>query len=939
MRKLPLLFSIIPAYALAAIYHVDQASTALIEDGSAAYPFKTIAQASAILSAGDTCTIHRGIYRETIAPTQSGSNGAPIRYVAYENDPVVVSGTHPVSSWELHSGNIYKATGVNLTLGDKNMLYFNGDAQQLARWPNDLDGDPYTYDAYYIETESGTFSDSYITNYRIPEYWTSGVMFWLGAHGGCAIQRSITGFDPLTRQLSFTTLPNVWPFNTHSPTNWQNGHRGIFYLMNHLDALDAPGEWYYDDAANTLYFYAPGGVDPSTATIEVAVRDYSLNSDKNFIEFEKLNLFGASVRIAGSDCALSDMRLRHCVAGLITDSPHATAGGSAISVSGDRNRIERCLIEEGSSIAISNGSSADGTVIENNVIRNFNKIGNHGQPIRSTGPNATITRNFITGSARDGAWTSGAGSVFSYNEVSRALLSCQDGGLFYTVGNSTPVDVEVHHNWFHTANAPAYTGGKAAGIYLDNDTSGYTVHHNVVWNTSWFGMVLNWDALENEVYNNTFWETGAGYATIGSWVPVRDGVQTDVRDNTFMNNLSDVRDWWASDDDEMLDNTFQNNIQMATSPFVSLEAFNFMPVNEPAIVDQGLHISGITDGYLGSAPEIGAYEYGAERWVPGPDWTPESFGWLIDELETSVVQIDRVERLSDAFVIHYRGGLEGRWFELYTKHELGDEWSAVQVTERVDGTGSGQVSHLISSNRAFYAISQIDPPMTRTRVIEFNEVGYSNGSLSAHPDWNAESGWLISDSSGLGDIATSNDSSAAILNEPIVLSTGERYKLSILFELGGSSYATPSGWVYTFLAGLKADSTQSSVATGDAITADANLQIFSNSDSYRLLNNYSGISGCNAITTDQLNPGDVLLFDYELSLGVDASSTTYTVRIQNMTDDTDTGTGTVTGVHQTLYDALVGAGAHGFVQTLDPGRHGSGLNGALVKSVVTSVVP
>jgi len=36
-------------------------------------------------------------------------------------------------------------------------------------------------------------------------------------------------------------------------------------------------------------------------------------------------------------------------------------------------------------------------------------------------------------------------------------------------------------------------------------------------------------------------------------------------------------------------------------------------------------IPGYTDGYVGSAPDVGAYERGSTPWVAGPDWslTPE----------------------------------------------------------------------------------------------------------------------------------------------------------------------------------------------------------------------------------------------------------------------------------------------------------------------------
>ena len=46
--------------------------------------------------------------------------------------------------------------------------------------------------------------------------------------------------------------------------------------------------------------------------------------------------------------------------------------------------------------------------------------------------------------------------------------------------------------------------------------------------------------------------------------------------------------------------------------------FDFRPKAGSSLIDQGKHIPGYTDGYIGSAPDIGAYEYGDENyWIPG----------------------------------------------------------------------------------------------------------------------------------------------------------------------------------------------------------------------------------------------------------------------------------------------------------------------------------
>lgn len=636
-RVVPLLLlGTIPPPLAAATYFVATTGSDA-NPGTQTAPFRTLGKAADRVSAGDIVLIRAGTYRETLTISASGKATAPIRFAAFQGEPVVVSATETVGGWQPHAGAIYKATNTTMPLGDRNMLYFDGAAQQLARWPNDTDGNPYTYDARKIKTTAGSFSTSFITHDDIPGYWTSGVMFWLGAHSGCAVQRTITGYDPATHRLSFATFPDQWPFSAHGPARFENGHRGIFYLLNRLEALDAPREWYYDANAKTLYYHAPDGGDPSSGRVEVAVRNRTLSVTGSHVAIENLSFFGGPLLITGSSVTLSHLNVKHGVAGLITDDDNAVAGGAAVQVRGDDIRIERSLIEEGSASGVDIAESARRAVIENCVIRNFNTQGNHCSPLRSAGPAARITRNRISGSARDCVRVTGRDSVFSYNHVSDGLLANTDGGLFYVTGNSQPVNVEVHHNWFHRVHSPSYTSNHSTGIYLDNNSAGYRVHHNVVWDVAWGGLHFNWNAVQNEIYNNTFWDVGHNtqekrdWAVILSWIPVKNGKQTNVQKNVLLNNVSDVRQWWDSGagtgaskmtEDETKDNTFRRNLQVTEAAFVAPREGNFQPVAGGPLVDKGEVIPGITDGYKGAAPDVGAYEAGTVPWVPGPDWKP-----------------------------------------------------------------------------------------------------------------------------------------------------------------------------------------------------------------------------------------------------------------------------------------------------------------------------
>ncbi|MDW7690869.1 right-handed parallel beta-helix repeat-containing protein [Flammeovirgaceae bacterium SG7u.111] len=624
-------------------YHVDGDNTAE-GDGSLANPFKTISQAAEIMAAGDICYIHEGTYRETINPKNSGSAGKPITFTRYEDDIVVISATEKLDGWEKHTGNIYKVSGLDLSLGDGNNVYYNSQKMQIARWPNDSDNNEYSLDAKYISKEKGTWSMSYISNNEIPDIdWTGGIIHYLGSHSGCSWERTITDYESDLDRIYFETLPKKWPFGTtHHPGRFENGHRGIFYLMNKLEALDAPREWYYDSSSKELYFYAPDGNLPKDDLVEVATRGNTAKITTNYIHLEGLNFFGGMLTIKGDHNKVANCMVKHGTERLITNLKGAALPDAAIQVlDGDYNVIEKCVLENGTLNGIFLSHQAEDNLVENCIVQYFNTIGLHAHLLNSSGARNKIIKNSFYGSARDGVKVTGDDSEFAYNHVQKCLISGADGGLFYVTGRSIPRNIELHHNWFHDAYGAEHAGKKATGIYLDNNAAGYIVHHNVVWDVEWGGLHFNWNALKNEIYNNTFWNVGKvpEQSVIDSWVPKRDGKQTNVRDNILYNNFSGIRPWWHSgdgkkyrvDEKEFLgpeaDNEFEYNEQFAEIPFHTEIQQIFMPIEGSPLIDKGRIVKGITSGYKGDKPDLGAYEYGGEYWVPGVDWTPKGFAW------------------------------------------------------------------------------------------------------------------------------------------------------------------------------------------------------------------------------------------------------------------------------------------------------------------------
>ncbi|MDR2044607.1 MAG: right-handed parallel beta-helix repeat-containing protein [Clostridium sp.] len=102
------------------IYHVaGNGSDA--NAGLAQSPFRTIGAAALAARAGDTVTVHEGIYREWVKPKEGGfSDTRRITYQAAAGEKVVIKGSEQVTDWERVEGSIWKTVLDNGIFGNWN---------------------------------------------------------------------------------------------------------------------------------------------------------------------------------------------------------------------------------------------------------------------------------------------------------------------------------------------------------------------------------------------------------------------------------------------------------------------------------------------------------------------------------------------------------------------------------------------------------------------------------------------------------------------------------------------------------------------------------------------------------------------------------------------------------------------------------------------------
>ena len=213
--------------------------------------------------------------------------------------------------------------------------------------------------------------------------------------------------------------------------------------------------------------------------------------------------------------------------------------------------------------------------------------------------NHQITYNTLYNSGRGLLlFRNATGLKITHNDLYNSGLQTTDSGAMYTY-NSDGAGTEIAYNLVHDAvNYEAGYGN--VGIYLDNGSSNYVVHHNMVWNTQ-VALMLNDPSTNNLVYNNTL--AGAEF----SLAPHATMPGTQIKNNIFTN--------WI---DYSTGPTLSNNLTRDIDPqFVDTASNNFQLRSTSPAIDAGAALSPYTNGYSGAAPDIGAYEFGQPPWSAG----------------------------------------------------------------------------------------------------------------------------------------------------------------------------------------------------------------------------------------------------------------------------------------------------------------------------------
>jgi hypothetical protein len=545
--------------------------------------FLTIQKAASLMNAGDTCYILSGTYRETVTPARSGTLAAPITFAAYPGATPIVSGADVLNlSWSVYSGSIYKASTTNAV----NQLFVDGYMMNIARWPNAA-----VDQLLYAPRSTPTLVTlTSVTDTALPSGLSlvgASVHFFdseYGNQGFSAETRQITSWNSATKTFSWSG--NVMEADSTGC---------LYYVYGALSLLDIPTEW-YESSSGTLYLWAPDSASPATHIVETKNRTSAFTLDNlSYVTIDGIFVFAAGISMANTThCTVNDCNLIYVQHNMTAD--WAKDIPIANQVSGTGSRWINSAIGYSSQDGIR--LSGQNEVVSNCVIYDVDYYpGTYYASVSpySGGIGTTVIANTLWYSGRYCVGISSTGANVCSNDCGFGeLLTSDGGGTYEYVGSGNGNGTQIHHNWVHNC---------WAGVYVDQNQNDYFVYRNVCY-SNYIGMLFNQFSNNLIINNTTLSNTSEDIQFNGS---ADTGVQ-------LINNLWDVTR-----------NSYSSSTTVADDGWYPPIATNYVPAASSKAINGGEVDAPYTEGYVGSAPDIGAYEVGGAYWVPGANFTAQPF--------------------------------------------------------------------------------------------------------------------------------------------------------------------------------------------------------------------------------------------------------------------------------------------------------------------------
>jgi hypothetical protein len=476
----------------------------------------------------------------TFANADSGTGGFYVKYVAYPGEQPLITGGQPIEGWTLSdsSKGIYSAAGVKTPF---RQLYVNGVKAIRARSPNlGTNGEPvfdyptgYDTNAHTIKVPSSVVSQW--------NNFTKVEMHMIVAWADNTLRLASYTTSGSTASLKIQSPEDGILYVRPNPPLWNS--KEPYYFENALEFLDQPGEWYLDETTNVLYYKPRTGEDMTTATVVapmietlVNIHGTSTTQQAGYLWFQGLT-FAHSTWMRPSQYGFLDAQGgEYNITAPANNAQTIGRPASGVTVTNANHiHFERNIFTQMAATGLDFISGTHDDMVIGNVFTDIAGIGisvakfavdektdyhtaYNPSDVNEICTNETIKDNYIhhvttefwgacgiaggyprnidiehnevayvnyhgisVGFGWTGATNAMSNNCINFNNIHHIAQILGDCGAIYLLSNQMPKS-QMMSNYMHDFSLPKWADNGIQSIYMDEQTDGFTVQHNVMVN-------------------------------------------------------------------------------------------------------------------------------------------------------------------------------------------------------------------------------------------------------------------------------------------------------------------------------------------------------------------------------------------------------------------------------------------------------------------------
>jgi len=482
---LGILFFCLSVISLSADFYVSPKGSDR-NPGSKQKPFATLERArdaarSVKHESAVTIWLSGGTYTRSssfvLSAEDSGAASAPVVYRAVPGETARIFGGKAIRGFKKWRGAILQVNlsrqgvtdfgemtsrGFGRTAHAAGLeLFFAGRPMTLARWPN-------RGWAHISAATPEKSTDLFAFDGDRPSRWTKSPDVWVygyWTYDWADSYEHVASIDTATHTIR-TDLPTP-PYGYRVGQRWR--------VVNVLEELDEPGEWYLDRAAGVLYFWPPAPVRSAEAAVSLLEKPLVILNDASYVEFRDLHFEvtrGDAIVVTGG----SHDVISHCQIANIGNRAVTIEGGSGNGVEDSEIRDTGdggILLEGGDRKTLTPG----GHFAVRNHIHDFGRWARTYSPaIQMGGVGNRSVGNTIDHSPHNAILVNGNDHLIESNDLHSVAMETGDVGAYYLGRDWTERGNTVRGNFFHNLGI-----GDVNAVYMDDCASGSIVMGNVIY--------------------------------------------------------------------------------------------------------------------------------------------------------------------------------------------------------------------------------------------------------------------------------------------------------------------------------------------------------------------------------------------------------------------------------------------------------------------------